>query len=337
MRGAIRIKKFLGGALLVAALLTGKHHAVAQPANVETAKKEAELLFYVSTRAEDANQISAAFMKKYPFIKATYYRSGSDPLYQRMITESRAGQHVFDVVSIKGPIMISLKNNRLLAPYKSTHQSSYGPGFYDPEGSWTDTYDLYYTIAYNTKLVAPNQVPRKWHDLLAPQWADGKICMDPRLNDWYAGMKEAFGGDGAAFMERLRKQKPAFREGHSLIAQLLGAGEFPLAITYAHTTEQLKSRGAPVDWVSLDPMIAISQPIALGARAPHPNAGKLFIDFMLSAEGANLLKLQQRIPARLDIEPVTERLNPKKLKLHPVNIAIEKLDPGGFRKFFGLE
>jgi iron(III) transport system substrate-binding protein len=310
----------------------------AQPANVESAKKEGEMLFYVSTRAEDANQLSAMFMKKYPFIKATYYRSGSDPLFQRMITESRAGQHLFDVISIKAPIMISLKDHRMLAPYKSVHQSAYGRGFYDPDGFWTDTYDLYYTIAYNTKLVPANNIPRKWQDLLLPQWTEGKICMDPRLNDWYAGMKEALApAEGSAFMEQLRKQKPAFREGHSLIAQLLGAGEFPLAITYAHTVEQLKSRGAPIDWISLDPMVAISQPIALSARAPHPNAGKLFIDFMLSAEGANLLKLQQRIPARLDVEPVTERLNPKKLKLHPVNIAIEKLDPIGFRKFFGLQ
>src|SRR3954466_16339874 len=62
-----------------AALLIYTQEALPQPANVETAKKEAELLFYVSTRAKDANQISAAFMKKYPFIKASYYRSGSDP------------------------------------------------------------------------------------------------------------------------------------------------------------------------------------------------------------------------------------------------------------------
>ena len=83
-------------------------------------------------------------------------------------------------------------------------------------------------------------------------------------------------------------------------------------------------------------MFALSQPVALSARASRPNTGQLFIDFMVT-RGANLLKLQQRIPARLDVEPVTERLNPKKLKLHPVNITIEKLDPSGFRKFFGLQ
>ena len=63
---------------------------------------------------------------------------------------------------------------------------------------------------------------------------------------------------------------------------------------------------------------------------------KLFIDFILSQEGARLLRGQQRIPARLDVEPLTERLNPNKLKLYPVNISIEKLDPRGFRKFIGV-
>ena len=324
--------------VFVTSILIHAQCIFAQSTHLESAKKEGELVLYASTRTEDANQIVGAFMKKHPFIKANYYRAGSDPLFQRMITESRAARHLFDVVSIKGSIILSLKERGLLAPYKSVHQSAYGPGFYDPEGFWTDTYDLYYTIAYNTKMVSANSIPRKWQDLLLSQWADGKICMDPRLNDWFAGMKEVLGPtDGSVFMERLRQQKPVFREGHNLISQLLGAGEFPLAITYAHTVEQLKTKGAPIDWMPLEPMLAISQPVALSARAPHPNAGKLFIDFMLSGEGANLLKLQQRIPARLDVEPVTERLNPKKLKLHPVNITIEKLDPTGFRKFFGLQ
>ncbi len=62
-------------------------------------------------------------------------------------------------------------------------------------------------------------------------------------------------------------------------------------------------------------MIALSEPIALYRNAPHPNAGKLFIDFILSQEAARLLRGQQRIPARLDVEPLTERLNPRNLKL----------------------
>jgi iron(III) transport system substrate-binding protein len=230
-----------------------------------------------------------------------------------------------------------LKDKGLLAPYRSSHQSAYAKGFYDPEGYWTDTYDLYITIAYNTKMVPKNAVPKSWQDLLDPRWKDGKICLDLRRHDWFYAMMEVMGPDkGKSFMEGLRAQQPTFRQGNTLIQQLMTAGEFPLAVTYAHTVEYTRSKGAPIDWVALDPMIAVSEPVALYRYAPHPNVGKLFIDFILSQEGANLLRGQQRIPARLDVEPLTERLNSKKLKLYPVNISIEKLDPRGFRKFFGV-
>ena len=308
-----------------------------QAIDMDAAKREGELVFYSATRVEDTDQLVKAFMKKYPFIKGTYYRAGGDPLLQRILTEARGGKHLFDVVTALGTQVIMLKDKGLLAPHRSVHQSAYAKGFYDPEGYWTDTYDLYVTVAYNTKMVPKNAVPKSWEDLLDARWRDGKICLDLRRHDWFYAMMEVMGAEkGKNFMERLRAQKPTFRQGNSLIQQLMTAGEFPLAITYAHTVEYTRSKGAPIDWVSADPMIALSEPIALYRNAPHPNAGKLFIDFILSQEGARLLRGQQRIPARLDVEPLTERLNPRNLKLYPVNISIERLDPQGFRNFFGV-
>jgi iron(III) transport system substrate-binding protein len=311
--------------------------ALGQGIDLEAAKREGELVFYSAMRAEDTDQMVKAFTKKYPFVKGSFYRAGGDPLLQRILTEAKAGKHLFDVVSALGTQVIMLKDKGLLAPYRSSHQSAYAKGFYDPEGYWTDTYDLYITIAYNTKMVPKNAVPKSWQDLLDPRWKDGKICLDLRRHDWFYAMMDVLGPDkGKSFMEGLRAQQPTFRQGNTLIQQLMTAGEFPLAVTYAHTVEYTRTKGAPIDWVALDPMIAVSEPIALYRHAPHPNVAKLFIDFLLSQEAANLLRSQQRIPARLDVEPLTERLNPKKLKLYPVNISIEKLDPRGFRRFFGV-
>ena len=326
-------------AALVTASITVPLFAIAhsQGFDFAAAKREGELVFYSATRAEDTDQVVKAFTKKYPFIKGSYYRAGGDPLLQRILTEARAGKHLFDVVTALGTQIIMLKDKGLLTPYRSAHQSAYAKGFYDPDGYWTDTYDLYVTLAYNTKMVPKDAAPKNWEELLDPRWKDGKICLDLRRHDWFYALMEVMGPNkGKNFMERLRDQKPVFRQGNTLIQQLMTAGEFPLAITYAHTVEYTRSRGAPIDWVAMDPMIAISEPIALYRHAPHPNVGKLFIDFMLSQEGANLLRAQQRIPARLDVEPLTARLNPKNLKLFPVNISIEKLDPQGFRKFFGV-
>jgi len=130
-----------------------------QAIDMDAAKREGELVFYSATRVEDTDQLVKAFMKKYPFIKGTYYRAGGDPLLQRILTEARGGKHLFDVVTALGTQVIMLKDKGLLAPHRSVHQSAYAKGFYDPEGYWTDTYDLYVTVAYNTKMVPKNAVP----------------------------------------------------------------------------------------------------------------------------------------------------------------------------------
>ena len=180
--------------------------------DMEAVKREGELLFYSATRAEDTDQLVKAFTKKYPFIKGTYYRAGGDPLLQRILTEARGGKHLFDVVTALGTQIIMLKDKGLLAPHRSVHQTAYAKGFYDPEGYWTDTYDLYVTIAYNTKMVPKSAVPKSWEDLLDPRWRDGKICLDLRRHDWFYAMMEVMGAQkGKNFMERLRAQAEAPR------------------------------------------------------------------------------------------------------------------------------
>ena len=86
------------------------------------------------------------------------------------------------------------------------------------------------------------------------------------------------------------------------------AGEFPLVIAYAHTIHRYTSRGAPIDWVPLEPVPVQMNPIMLGAKAPHPNAAKLFIDFLLSEEGQKQLVELKRIPVRRGIQPNPPRL-----------------------------
>ena len=92
-----------------------------QAIDMDAAKREGELVFYSATRVEDTDQLVKAFMKKYPFIKGTYYRAGGDPLLQRILTEARGGKHLFDVVTALGTQVIMLKDKGLLAPHQSVH------------------------------------------------------------------------------------------------------------------------------------------------------------------------------------------------------------------------
>ncbi len=103
-------------------------------------------------------------------------------------------------------------------------------------------------------------------------------------------------------MRKLAAQKPAFRDSETVITQLLAAGEFPVGITYSHQAATVKRRGAPVEWVrTAQPIVTGLKPIALSAKAQHPNAGKLFIDVVLSKEGQELMRSFNRIPDRGDV------------------------------------
>jgi len=89
----------------------------------------------------------------------------------------------------------------------------------------------------------------------------------------------------------------------------VAAGEFKGALTaYSQTFEVLKPSGAPVDWVYLNPVFANIHPAGISAKAPHPNAARVFIDFVLSKRGQEIVRKMNRIPDRTDTAPAQERL-----------------------------
>ena len=311
--------------------------ALAAGATPEGAKREGKLVFYTAMQPEDSTKLVDVFRARYPFIGATFFRAGSAPLLNRILTEARANRFLFDVVSGKVSDLLLLQKRNLLGSIVSPELAFYSDKFRDKQNRWTDLYNNYYTIAYNTQRVKASEAPARWEDLLDLRWQDGKITLDPRSYDWYFGMVSAWGGDRTAeFMRKLNLHKPAFRDGNVLIANLLAAGEFPVAITYAHLVERLRARGAPVEWISVRPMIGAPIAIALAARPSHPNAANLFVDLALSKEGADLLNSMGRVPTRGDIAPSAKRLDPKSLDLVPLHVSSDEMDPEDFRKIFGL-
>ena len=117
-------------------------------------------------------------------------------------------------------------------------------------------------------------------------------------------------------MRALARQKPQQRRGHHLLARLLVAGDFPLALVHANEVEKEKQEGAPVDWVrTLDPVITSASQVAIAAKAPHPAAARLFVDFLLSEEGQRAIASRGRVPARADLGTAAG----EPLKVHYVN------------------
>ena len=279
---------------------------------------EGEVVWYTAMNTQEAESLRRIFEKKYPRLALTVLRQPGEKLRTRILSEARARKQTWDVVSFNLLDMDALNEEGLLAAYVSPEtRSGYPKGAVDPEGRWTALYVRLYVLGFNTRLVPAGNVPRDWAELLAPQWK-GRVAIDESDVEWYASMLEYWGRDrGSDFMRALARQEPTFRRGHTLLFSLLVAGDFPLALVLASEIEQAKKKGAPVDWVrSTDPIVASPSLIAVSAKAPHPHAARLFVDFMLSHEGQSAVRERGRVPARADVAGAGDAA---KLKLHYVN------------------
>jgi len=309
--------------------LTGR--ALAQdkilPELIEGAKKEGKLVWYTTMTLDQAQHYLKEFEKKYPFVKPEIYRAVSNKILNKAITDKNAGKTFADVVTMGGFQSYYLKKRGLTLSYKSPEARAIPEQFKDPEGYWTAFYQSTSVIAYNTNLLSSKGLPKSYQDLLDPKWK-GKLGMDDSDEEWFANQCQTMGDEKCVnFMERLIQQKPHIIRGQNLLAQLLSAGEFAIAvIAYGHAIEELKATGAPVDWIAPDPMLSKIYPLAILSDAPHPSAAKLFFNFALSREGQRLLTISKRIPTRSDVEPDPPRLT-KGLNIRAADLSLaEKFD-----------
>jgi iron(III) transport system substrate-binding protein len=280
--------------------------STSRAASVEDlAKREGEVVFYSSLNNEQIVTFRDAFQKKYPSIKVEFYRGTSERVLQRILTEAQTGRHAVDVISSAGFQLQSVKEKGLTAKFAVEEPAAFAKGFLDADGQWTNLHSLYLSMGYNTKLVSGGEAPKRYEDLLLPKWAAGKFGFNIRDVEWFVNMLKLKGREqGLDLMRRLAAQRPGYHEAHNLLAQLLAAGEFhAVTNTYGHILAREKEKGAPVQWVLVEPVITYLHPVALARHAPHPNGGRLFLNFLLSKEGQRMLSAQGRIPSRSDVEP----------------------------------
>jgi iron(III) transport system substrate-binding protein len=326
--------------LLVGFPLAGNLHAQtpAQSAIVEGAKKEGRLVWYTSMAIDTSKPLLDAFQKEYPFIKAELVRAGEEQLMNRILGETRAGRWLFDAVSTSA--MSVLVDKRMIAPYLAPERDSFLSEFKDPQGHYIGIFVNNLVLGYNTRMLAAKDAPKNYPDLLDPKWKD-KMLMDSTDYDWFGTLATLWGKEKTVqYMKRLALQNPLWRRGHGLTAQLLGAGEVPLAWAYNFRIERMKNEGAPVDWIeTFDPIVVTVSGMGLSAKATYPNAAKLLIDFATSKKGQQMVRGMRRIPARSDIEPLAPKMDQNKLKLKAVPKEVYlNLDDYAreFRKIFGL-
>jgi len=293
---------------------------------VERAKKEGTFMLYSSMNQPDVNHLFDGFRKKYPFIAPKAYTTRSAALLERVITEARAGKQFADVIQGNAFTLYMLAKRGHTEAYLSPEAKSYPNTYRDPAGGWIAVYLQLNVLAYNTKLVARAEAPRSYDDLLNAKWK-GRMGLDDKQYIWYDGLLKVMGRDkGLAYMKRLAGQAINFRSGNTLLANLLAAGEFGILINARpEGIDELQQKGAPVEWVAPKPTTANVLPIAVAKNAQHSNAGKLFMDYMLSEDGQKVLSRMSRTPVRPGIAATNPRLS------QGIEIAVN--DPGMAERF----
>lgn len=241
--------------------------------------------------------IMTAFTKKYG-IKVKAWRSGSENVLQRMVTEGKAGRFDVDIVQNNAPENEAAHREKLLQEVKSPYLKDLLPEAIPTHKEWVGfTLDVF-IAAYNTNKVKKEDLPKSYQDLLDPRWKD-RLGIEADDNGWFATLSAAMGEQQTQklFADIVATNGIWVRKGHSLLTTLVASGEVPFAITvYSWNPEQLKMKGAPVEGYPLQPVIAQFSTIAMLKNAPHPYTALLFYDFMLN-EGQQLLANQNFVPA----------------------------------------
>lgn len=283
---------------------------VGAPSLIDEAKKEGTVVLYCTMTNADMLKLTEAFEKKYSFLRVQTFRGNSERVLGKVLTEARAGSFLVDAINLDGINGWVLKEKGVLQPYKSAETEAFPEQFRDPDGFLPCCIHVVTNvIGYNTKLVSKGEAPKSYADLLAPRWK-GMLGMDADEGEWFTALIGIWGKEKTVnYFRALMKQEPSLRRGHTLLAQLNAAGEFPVAVNvFGYRPLELQGQGAPIEIVNAEPTVARPWGIFLTRRAPHPNAGRLFIDFVLSEEGQKVVANMGRTVVRPGVKQKHPRL-----------------------------
>ncbi|MDX3895116.1 ABC transporter substrate-binding protein [Pusillimonas sp.] len=252
-----------------------------QQSLIEGAKKEGELTVYFAHPSIRA--IAAAFTEKYG-IKVNQWRSGSESILQRVMSESRGGKYSVDLIENNAPEMEALHRESLLQRMESPLAGHLMPEAVPAHKEWVGISIDMFVLGYNTQKIKREELPATWQDLLDPKWK-GMLGVEAEDHAWFAYVLQQLGKEegSALFRKMVATNGIVVRKGHSLLAQTVASGETPLAFSlYSWGADQLKDKGAPIERFNIGQPIAHLQGLGVMKEAPHPHAAVLFYDFVLS-------------------------------------------------------
>jgi iron(III) transport system substrate-binding protein len=261
---------------------------------VDAAKKEGGKVVVYGSIESDTMDLIAAALKKKTGLEVDYWRDAANKVTDRVANESRAGKPLFDVVLTTKSTMQIIQKDGFLANYDSPSAQAFPKEVIDP--NLGPTYrNTIIGIVYNTQIIKPGEAPKSLEDLVKPQYKGKVVVPDASQHtttaQWMASLHKVMGGKEKAdkFIRDLAATKPLLVSSLTPAGERITTGETPIGIAFLKNVVFYGKKGVPLDYVRLGKFMGDGQSITLGARAPHPNAGKAFIDFFLGEEGLRLM------------------------------------------------
>jgi iron(III) transport system substrate-binding protein len=297
--------------LVVAAIAAWAPRASADLAALaEKAKAEGTVTWYTAhTDGETAEAVGRAFTEKYPGIKAVVIRTTAQVAFQRLSEEIKNNIAQCDVFSSTDVGHdIELKKEKRFAHYIPENASKVSKEFQnlDPDGFYYPTAAGLVVLTYNTKKVTAEQAPKSWKDLLDPKWKGqvsvGHPAFSGYVGTWVLAMRQLYGWD---YFEKLEKNRPQIGRSINDTVTMLNAGERLVAAGPTGTTLASADKGNPVAVVyPSDGAVLMISPSAIMANAPHPNAARLFMEFLLDVEHAQISVKHRGESLRPEVKPL---------------------------------
>ena len=332
-----RRRSFVAVALLFAASAAPACAAetyVPDPKLLEAATKEGEVVLYTTHIVDQiVRPLIKAFQGFVPGVKVNYVRADGLGLVVRLTNEARAGRVQSDVWCMVDGVQAILQGGFAMQ-FEVASAQGLPQNLVDRDKRWVATNTGVRSAAYNTQIVPKEHAPKSYQDLLDPRWK-GKIVWNPKsmtgawgfISTVLKGMGEE---QGMAYLRALAKQEivPLPIAIRAVLDRVI-AGEYAIGLEMNNTHAAISAaQGAPVKWVALNPASETLQVAGITRGAAHPNAAKLFIDFMVSKAGQNVFRDNDYLPMHPDIPAKIPELRPeqggyKSIVYTPDNLEVE--------------
>jgi len=288
----VAMKRF--ALILAVAILSASNNARGQDSKlVEAAKKDGgKVVIYGSLETPVVDGVIQTLRKK-TGLNAEYWRASAMSVMNRAMTEYRAGNPLYDVVLNNSDPLVIMANDGMLAKYDSPTAKKYPTDQIDARFGPITRYGIV-GIVYHKGLIKVEDAPKTIEDLVNPKYKGMLVMADPTLHvttlQWLSSLHKMMAKEKVAkFIRDLAGMKPTLVESMLPASERVATGEIPIALTFVKFAYSAAQSGAPLEYVRLERMLGDTHFVVLGSKAPHPNAGKAFVDFYLDDEAMKFL------------------------------------------------